>query len=69
MRLPWELRVNVDTQFALRRPVHGGLLQNQLPQPVLFCGSQDIVIIQYMLGGRDDRKGIPVSLCAGFLLP
>jgi len=63
-----DLRVNVNTQFTLWRSVYGCLFHDQFPQPILLCDGQDIVIVQDVLGGRDDLYRRLVCLGAGFFL-
>lgn len=63
-----KLGIDVDTQFSVRRSVHSSLFENQLPQSVLLCDGQDIVIIQDVLGGGDDLHRRFTCLRSGFLL-
>ena len=44
MRLPWELRVNMNTQLTFGRSEYGDFLQNQLPKTILFFGGQMVII-------------------------
>lgn len=63
-----DLRINVNTQFTLWRSVYGRLFQNQFPQAVLFGNRQNIVVVQDVLGGRDDLHRRLVCLGSGFFL-
>lgn len=67
MRLPWEFRVNMNTQLAFGRSEYGDFLQNQLPKTILFFGGQMAIIVQNMLRCRDDLDRCLIGLCAGFL--
>ena len=52
----------MDAQFSIGCSINGRLFQDQFPQPVLLCDGQDIVIVQDVLGGRDDLQ----TVCRGF---
>ena len=58
----------MDAQFPIGCSVHGRFFQNQFPQAVLFGNRQNIVVVQDVLGGRDDLQRRLVCLGAGFLL-
>ena len=67
MRLPWELRVNMNTQLTFGRSEYGDFLQNQLPETILFFGGQMVIIVQNMLCCGDDFNSCFIGLCTGLL--
>ena len=67
MRLPWALRVNMNTQLTFGRSEYGDFLQNQLPETILFFGGQMVIIVQNMLRCGDDLDRCFIGLCSGFL--
>ena len=67
MRLPWEFRINMNTQLTFGRSEYGDFLQNQLPETILFFGGQMVIIVQNMLRCRDDLDRCLIGLYAGFL--
>ena len=67
-KLLGEIGVDIYRQFVVRGAVYGCSRHHQFPQTILLSDCEGIIIVEDVLGGRDDLGGCLLLLFALSLL-